>query len=126
MISEPKLKLVEDFLASFSKEELIWLNGYVNGFVANNVKQSNNNGHANKKITIAFATETGNSKKLATELTTLAKQKGQVTKLISIDQYKLNDLEKEEYLFLIISTQGEGEPPATAKRFYDHIHNEKH
>src|SRR5690606_24082384 len=26
-------------------------------------------------------------------------------------------------LFTVISTQGEGEPPATAKKFYDHIHN---
>ncbi len=41
---------------------------------------------------------------------------------VSLDQYRLNDLSKEEYFFAIISTQGDGEPPATAKKFFDHIH----
>ena len=40
----------------------------------------------------------------------------------SLDQYRLNDLPKEEYFLAVISTQGEGEPPAAAKKFYDHIH----
>ena len=42
--------------------------------------------------------------------------------MVSLDQYRLNDLAKEEYFFTIISTQGDGEPPAAAKKFYDHIH----
>jgi sulfite reductase (NADPH) flavoprotein alpha-component len=74
------------------------------------------------KITIAYGTETGNSKKLATDLAAKAKKNGIQAKVVSLDQYRLNDLAKEEYFFTIISTQGEGEPPATAKKFYDHIH----
>jgi sulfite reductase (NADPH) flavoprotein alpha-component len=50
-----------------------------------------------------------------------AKSKGITPKLVSLDQYRLNDLQKEEYFFAIISTQGDGEPPAAAKKFYDHI-----
>ena len=34
----------------------------------------------------------------------------------------MTDLPKEEYFLTVISTQGEGEPPASAKKFYDHIH----
>ena len=41
---------------------------------------------------------------------------------MSLDQYRLTDLLKEEYFLTVISTQGEGEPPASAKKFYDHIH----
>ncbi len=41
---------------------------------------------------------------------------------MSLDQYRLTDLAKEEYFLTVISTQGEGEPPASAKKFYDHIH----
>lgn len=40
-----------------------------------------------------------------------------------MDQYRLTDLTKEEYLLAVVSTHGEGEPPAAAKKFYDHIHN---
>src|SRR4029078_11594328 len=74
------------------------------------------------KITIAYGTETGNSKRLASAFAGEAKSKGITPKLVSLDQYRLNDLQKEEYFFAIISTQGDGEPPAAAKKFYDHIH----
>jgi sulfite reductase (NADPH) flavoprotein alpha-component len=74
------------------------------------------------KITIAYGTETGNSKKLATEFGVKAKQKGINAKVVSLDQYRLTDLAKEEYFFVVVSTHGEGEAPAAAKKFYDHIH----
>ncbi|MBO9682793.1 MAG: flavodoxin domain-containing protein, partial [Flavisolibacter sp.] len=74
------------------------------------------------KITITYGTETGNSKKLASEFAAKAKKAGINAKLVSLDQYRLNDLSKEEYFLTIMSTHGEGEPPAAAKKFYDHIH----
>ena len=61
-------------------------------------------------------------KKLATNFAATAKKSGINAKLVSLDQYRLNDLAKEEFFFTIISTQGDGEPPAAAKKFYDHIH----
>jgi sulfite reductase (NADPH) flavoprotein alpha-component len=76
------------------------------------------------KISILYGTETGNSKKVATEFATQAKKSGVTVKLTSLDQYRLNDLAKEEYAFFVISTQGDGEPPLTAKKFYDHIHQQ--
>ena len=76
----------------------------------------------NKKITIAYGTESGNSKKIANLFASQAKQEGIQAKLVSLDQYRLTDLAKEEYFLTVISTQGEGEPPASAKKFYDHIH----
>ncbi len=77
---------------------------------------------ATKKISLAFGTETGNAKKLATQLAAVAKKKGVNAKLIGLDQYRFSDLPKEDYFFVVISTQGEGEPPIPAKKFYDHIH----
>jgi sulfite reductase (NADPH) flavoprotein alpha-component len=74
------------------------------------------------KITITYGTETGNSKKLAAEFAAKAKKSGINAKIVSLDQYRLSDLPKEKYLLTIISTQGDGEPPAAAKTFYDHIH----
>ncbi|MFL5741216.1 MAG: sulfite reductase flavoprotein subunit alpha [Flavisolibacter sp.] len=125
MLSPSKLKLIEDLIASSSREELAWMNGYISGILANakpeepavSVKSSVN------KITIAYGTETGNSKKLAADFAARAKKAGIAAKLVGLDQYRLNDLPKEEYFLTIVSTQGEGDPPAAAKKFYDHIHN---
>ncbi|MEJ0079511.1 MAG: flavodoxin domain-containing protein [Puia sp.] len=70
-----------------------------------------------KKITIAYGTESGNSKKIANIFASRAKQEGIHAKIVSLDQYRLSDLPKEEYFLTVISTQGEGEPPASAKNF---------
>ncbi|HRE50257.1 MAG TPA: flavodoxin domain-containing protein [Flavitalea sp.] len=125
MLTPAKLKLVQDIISSSSKEELIWLNGYLSGLVSSVGEQTETAAPAKvlvDKITIAYGSETGNSKKLATDFASKAKKSGINAKLVSLEQYRLTDLPKEKYFFTVISTQGEGEPPGSAKKFYDHIH----
>jgi sulfite reductase (NADPH) flavoprotein alpha-component len=131
MLNSPKLTLVQELITGASREELIWLSGYLAGIVA---QRASGNAPAPAaapaeaaapaigRITIAYGTETGNSKKLATEFAARAKKKGIAAKLVGLEQYRLADLAKEEYFLTVISTQGDGEPPAAAKKFYDHIH----
>lgn len=122
MLAEPKLKILSELIGQLNKEELIWVNGYLSGLVASPLSDSATRS-TTQKITIAYGTETGNAKKLATDLAAKAKKKGIPVKLASLDQYKLTELPKEEYFITVISTQGDGEPPVGAKKFYDHIHN---
>lgn len=128
MLAGTKMKLVQDLIATSTKEELIWINGYLAGLVAsgNASEQTTPVVTSGKqltgKVTIAYGTESGNSKKLATQFASSAKSKGIAAKVVSLDQYRLNDLAREDYFFAIISTQGDGEPPAAAKKFFDHIH----
>ena len=124
MLEGTKIKQVNELVSGLSKEEMIWLNGYLAGIISGNGRDvADIQPPASvKKITLTYGTETGNSKKLATTFAASAKKKGIQAKLISLDQYKLNDLEKETYFFSVISTQGDGEPPLPAKKFYDHIH----
>ena len=125
MLTPAKLKLIQDIISSSSKEELIWLNGYLSGIVSATAAEEPEVAPAKSlvgKITIAYGSETGNSKRLATDFASKAKKQGIHAKLVSLEQYRLNDLPKEEYFFTVISTQGEGEPPESAKKFYDHIH----
>jgi sulfite reductase (NADPH) flavoprotein alpha-component len=145
MLTSPKLTLVQELIAGASREELIWLSGYLAGVVAQRSNELSapapvattavpavaasavtapmeSSATGISKITIAYGTETGNSKKLAAEFAAKAKKKGINAKLVGLEQYRLNDLPKEEYFFTVISTQGDGEPPAAAKKFYDHLY----
>ncbi len=142
MLTTPKMKLMQELIAGASREELIWLSGYLAGVVAQPAAAAAtaaSTGTASPvnapapaaapehstslRITIAYGTETGNSKKLATDFAARAKKKGIQAKLVGLEQYRLNDLSKEEYFLTVISTQGDGEPPAAAKKFYEHIHH---
>jgi sulfite reductase (NADPH) flavoprotein alpha-component len=122
MLSSQKKKLLDELIASASKEELAWINGYMSGILlGGEIPQAISLKPAVNKITITYGTETGHSKKLASDFAARAKKIGINAKLVSLDQYRLNDLPKEEYFITIISTHGEGEPPAAAKKFYDHV-----
>jgi sulfite reductase (NADPH) flavoprotein alpha-component len=124
MLAENKIKILQDLIEDASHEELAWINGYLNGIVS--IKEQKEKPvlkSAINKITIAYGTETGNSKKLATDFAAKARKKGILAKVQSLDQYRLTDLQKEEYFLTVISTHGDGEPPAAAKKFYDHVHN---
>ncbi|HXB92314.1 MAG TPA: flavodoxin domain-containing protein, partial [Puia sp.] len=145
MLPTPRQTLLQQLIAGASREELIWLSGYLAGIVSqdgpfpNSATPQAGSNAANlvplpsnevsstatpsvNRITIAYGTETGNSKKLATDFAARAKKKGMNAKLVGLEQYRLNDLSKEEYFFTVISTQGDGEPPDAARKFYDHIH----
>jgi len=122
MLTGTKLNDFQQLVHRLTKEEIIWVNGYLSGLVSADQAV----GEAFKtfagKVTIAYGTETGNAKKLAGEFAARAKKAGISVKLASLDQYRLTDLQKEEYFLAVISTHGEGEPPAAAKKFYHYIH----
>src|SRR5580704_9534550 len=125
MISPDKKKMIKEFIDSLDKEEQTWTIGFLEGIQNGKSPVESSlpkNSAENKKITIAYGTESGNSKKIANLFATRAKQEGIQAKIVSLDQYRLADLPKEEYFLTVISTQGEGEPPSSAKKFYDHIH----
>src|ERR1700712_4432677 len=124
-MSPEKKNQIKEFVDSLNKQEQAWTNGYLDG-ILHGIPAAESltpkAGVDNKKITIAYGTESGNSKKIANIFASRAKQEGIHAKIVSLDQYRLSDLPKEEYFLTVISTQGEGEPPASAKKFYDHIH----
>ncbi|MFT3902830.1 MAG: flavodoxin domain-containing protein [Niabella sp.] len=127
MLSEDKRAQLQHFIASLTPNELIWVSGYLAGIASGNqqVAALPMAAGAPKKIHLVYGTETGNAKKLATQLAGIAKKKGVQVKLTGLDQYKFADIGKENYFFVVISTQGEGEPPVLAKKFYDQLHEQQ-
>ncbi|WP_347218340.1 flavodoxin domain-containing protein [Chryseobacterium sp.] len=129
MLSETKLNILKQISSDFSRDESIWASGYLAGLagtpltgVQPPLQVTLPEQNTVKKITLAYGTETGNSKKLATTLAGIIKKKGIQVKLADLSQYKPKDLSKEEFFFVVISTQGEGDPPVLAKKFYDYIY----
>ncbi len=117
MLTPSKLQAVEELLTGFTEGELLWLHGYLSGKLSHTTAAN-----TSQKITITYGTETGNSKKLASELAARARKAGIAARLVGLDQYKMQELQKEEYFLTIVSTQGEGDPPPAAQKFYDYIH----
>lgn len=129
MLTENKLKVLNDWAAGNSKNELIWASGYLAGLaqntsgVATEIPASSAAARVTLKPTIVYGTETGNSKKLAVQLQALLKKNKIQPKVTDAFQYPLEKIAKEEFLIVIMSTQGEGEPPQSARKFYDNLAN---
>ena len=78
MLAIHKMNLDEKVLSTFTKEELFWLNGYIAGKYpgATGSETVQTAGASINKLTITYGTETGNSKKLASEFAAMAKKNG--------------------------------------------------
>ncbi|WP_341664385.1 flavodoxin domain-containing protein [Blattabacterium cuenoti] len=125
MLSESNNKTFFKLIQESSQEEMIWMCGYISGLLFYKKKDSKEIKKEEKKITLVYGTETGNAKNLAFDIYEKAKKEKIQIKLISLDQYCLRDLEKEDYFFIVMSTHGEGKPPSSAKSFFDFIHHNK-
>src|SRR5438067_2927745 len=69
-------------------------------------------------LTILYATESGNSEKLAGDLAKIARKNGLMPALLDMADLELETLAASRRLVVIASTWGEGEPPARAARGY--------
>ena len=114
-----------------SDKQLAWLSGYLWGIAE---KSSNEQALPNittttdvmqaeqaKKVTILSASQTGNARRVANELTQDIERLGIEVTHLPAGEYKAKKLSQEEILILITSTQGEGEPPEEALPLYRYL-----
>lgn len=76
-------------------------------------------------LTILYGSQTGHAREVATELYELAQNEGIPCELVSMKKYKGKELKKVRFLAVVVSTQGEGEPPEDAQDFYDFLNSAK-
>lgn len=124
MLSDTKLNLLKQLAYGSTNDELIWAKGYLAGFLDakfTNIDNSTLNITANLKPIIVYGTETGNSKKVASQILAGFKKEKIQAKTVDVFQFDVSKLEKENLVLFIMSTQGEGEFPQNAVNFYDQL-----
>lgn len=128
MLSETKNNLLQQLVQNATNEELIFANGFLAGYLAKNygiqtlskdITIPNSSAAVAVKPIIVYGTETGNSKKVASQLLATFKKNKIQAKSIDVAQFNLEKLQKENLVLFVVSTQGEGEFPQNAIGFYE-------
>jgi sulfite reductase (NADPH) flavoprotein alpha-component len=142
-------EFIEDVIKKASLEELYWLHGLLSGIIGTRTQQIFQAGSATatasspstagatvlveemhtvpvtETYTVLFATQSGNSRKVAKMLEAKANENNIPVKVLDIADYPPHQIKKEKNLIIICSTQGEGDPPLSAEEFYAYIHSNK-
>lgn len=131
-ISNNQKLLVDELLKTFNNQQIIWLSGYLSGLsmaqlsTSAQVQSQIQGGSKNHtEITVLYGSRTGNGENLAKKFKAEAEAKGISIRLEDMNDYSIAKLKDEKYLFVIVSTHGEGEPPVAAEEFYDFIHGKR-
>ena len=132
VLSEQQLQQVSSAVSGLSPSQLAWLGGYFtglsqtglsNGLVLQNTQAANNT--AALSATVLYGTQTGNSKKVASQLHAALQAKGVNASLFNLKDYRPQNLKKETRVYFVVSTQGNGEPPDEARAFYKFLQDKR-
>ncbi|HEX9207309.1 MAG TPA: flavodoxin domain-containing protein, partial [Steroidobacteraceae bacterium] len=73
------------------------------------------------RLTIVYGSQTGNGKRIAERLGRVAEAAGLAARVYSSGSYPTRDLAKERLLIVVVSTQGDGDPPDDARGFLEFL-----
>lgn len=126
--TEQQVKILNELLPNLTSQQKIWLTGYLTAASAEGpaaVQEPAQVAQQTKEITILFASQTGNSQKVAKKLGAALEDPNHQITVTSMGDYKVNNLKKLDHLFIVASTHGEGEPPDNAISFYEYLHSKR-
>lgn len=127
-LPEEKTGLLLRLVDGLDQAALQWLSGYAAG-LATQAPLHPRETHAlaavesspQQQLTIVFGSQTGNAKRLAETLARDAEGSGLAVRLLRADAYPLRELKSERLLYVVISTQGDGDPPDDARGFVEFL-----
>lgn len=130
-LSDEQTKQLNKLLQGMESWQVEWLSGYLSGYRAAREAitapaiDETQVLPSSVSLTILFGSQTGNSEEVAHQLADKAKSHGIEAKVIDMADYKPKQLKKEQYLALLSSTHGEGDPPDNALDLYEFLHGRK-
>lgn len=135
-LSETTRGLLNQIADELDPSSLNWISGYLAGVAhvrsngaQTSLTQSNlalvPNSAApaidQKPATILFGSQTGNAQRIAEEFALRLQQAGIPHRIVRADRYKTRELKDEHLLYVVISTQGEGDPPDDSIAFFEFL-----
>lgn len=123
-LSEAQLSNLQHAMADLNPVQTAWVSGYLAGIsqgpVATQATVS-----SGQRLTILYASQTGNSKGVAEQLAEQANTQAISNRLVSMADYKIKSIKDESHLIIISSTNGEGEPPDDAIELHEFLGSKK-
>jgi sulfite reductase (NADPH) flavoprotein alpha-component len=119
-----QLSRLHQAVAGLNSEQLAWASGYLAGLGAVEPAAGKEVDEA-PALTVLYATQGGNARSVAEALAASATGRGFSSRLVSADHYRPRDLAKERLLVVVVSTQGEGEPPESAHELFKYLQGGK-
>ena len=139
-MSEDKLALLARLTEGLDTDSLYWLSGYIAGVAASSRHMPLSaavaanvavplpaavapavEAQASTRLTIVYGSQTGNAKRQAEALAREAEGAGLNVRLVRADAYNARELAAERLLYVVISTQGDGDPPDDARGFVEFL-----
>jgi len=126
--AEEEIDLLNRVVGPASANQRAWLAGFLAGLDAAGAgavaPQPAAPARPAEPLTIVYASESGNSEKLAGDLAKSARKNGLKPTIIDMADLDLSALTTAKRLVFIAATWGEGEPPARAIRAYNELMGE--
>lgn len=130
--ARPAKPLAQDVLAQLTRltegldrDALQWASGYLAGLAAHTIRQpaaaTPAAADAAVRATLVYGSQTGNARRQAETLARELEQAGLPVRVVRADAYPLRELPAERLLYVVVSTQGDGDPPDDARAFVEHL-----
>nr|WP_299380398.1 assimilatory sulfite reductase (NADPH) flavoprotein subunit [uncultured Halomonas sp.] len=118
-------------LSGLNGEQMTWLSGYLAGLTAQGAvpdattSSAGATASATLELTVLYGSQTGNAEGVAQQAYERAQARGFKTRLLDMAEAGKKDFKQPGNFLVVVSTQGEGEPPDTAEGFFELIDGRK-
>lgn len=142
--AEDKLALLARLTDGLDTDSLHWLSGYLAGLAAagrpapagataavavplptGSTVPTAAETQAAARLTVLYGSQTGNAKREAEALAREAEGAGLGVRLVRADAYNVRELANERLLYVVVSTQGDGDPPDDARGFVEFLRGKR-
>ncbi|MBS7456323.1 assimilatory sulfite reductase (NADPH) flavoprotein subunit [Coralloluteibacterium stylophorae] len=118
-LPEPRRAQLAAALEGLDRDALWWISGYAAGLARGGAAAAPPATPAAASppaasLTIVHGSQTGNARREAERLAAAAEAAGLAVRVLAAGAYPQRELAKERLLYVVISTQGEGDPPDDA------------